>query len=973
MSDPLDEDERLIALAPPRDDVELLRVGRSVEERLFGRGKSSPIAVSRYVLLREIARGGEGSVFAAYDPELDRKVAVKLLPPGTGHGGQRRLLREAQSLAKLDHPNVIPVHDVGTYDLSELSSVVRPDAAPSEGVYVVMEYAPGQNLRAWLAEESRGWREVVTVFSAAARGLAAAHKVGIIHRDFKPSNVIIGPAGRVRVVDFGLARTASSPQSGPVYLEDGDEVEQEQIRELASSDSRSVQLTEHGHVVGTPAFMSPEQHTGASLDARSDQYSFCAALYAGLYGALPFPQPTIRELESAKLAGSFERRPRASIPRWLDRLVATGLAPSPQERHASMDDVCRELQRARLRPISIVAGLLAVAGLGSIAWYQWLRTPSCPDPSPIVATVWSVEAKQAIAGSFAGSGNPYATEANKVVVSAFDDYAMAWSEANLTVCGQRNAGTLSEERADAATFCLQRALGRWGGMVQLFAEADEALVGRAYVAVRSLPRVSTCVERPVSLPTPPRLSAREVILAMESDIARARGLLLAGRQAEAVEVATAAVVQARSLEEKGPLAHALLHLGMSLGGMGEFEKAERTLHEAIVAAEGAGDSELAIECMAKLAYAIGAWGGEPRAGLAVLDIADARAEGLSSDAFTQRYRLLVRGHLWFKAEEPARAREAWQEGLRLEEAVDDTRPSYVADVNNNLGVLEEQHGRLDKAFDHFGRAWEIEQSLSPHHGSAGVVANNLGRVAARLGRYEEAVRWFERSLEILRAPTPPRARAAAELGALHASLGRSDAAIELWTEAHEILTEAFGATHPESIVLGARRVLVLAELGRRQEAGEISTALALDGVEADPAARVPLLIASGAAHSLAGRHDRAITRFSEALAHTERAGAGAFESFEILVLKGEGELALGDRRAAKRTFERALARFGDTERPPVESWRIWFGLAVSLEEQDPTRALSVAREAESVLRPQDREGLQGHPLVRWLEVHGDVR
>src|SRR5215813_12256971 len=214
--------------------------------------------LGRYTLLAHIGRGGIGEVFSAYDPELDRIVAVKVLRPGlTGESPEAgaRFQREAQAMARLSHPNVVAVYDVG---------------AVGQRVYMAMELVDGPTLEAWLRERSRGWREVLEAFLQAGRGLEAAHAAGLVHRDFKPSNVIVG--NRVRVADFGLARVVAGaePVPGP----------------LAPTALHGV-VTQTGQALGTPAYMAPEQRAGGPPSPQSDQYSFAVALYEALHGTRP--------------------------------------------------------------------------------------------------------------------------------------------------------------------------------------------------------------------------------------------------------------------------------------------------------------------------------------------------------------------------------------------------------------------------------------------------------------------------------------------------------------------------------------------------------------------------------------------------------------------------------------------------------------------------------------------------------------
>ena len=302
--------------------------------------------VGRYLVLDPLGAGGMGAVFAAYDPELDRKVAIKVLLPRygdrSGSEGHRRLVREAQTMAKLDHPNVVGVHDVGEH----------------EGrVFVAMDFIEGVTLSDWLREQPRAWREVLDVFLLAARGLSAAHECGLVHRDFKPDNVMIDVRGRVRVMDFGLARAnapgASSSSSSLGSSEGG-----------AASDD---EITRGGSVVGTPAYMAPEQHAGLPAGPAADQFSFCVGLWEGLHGQRPFRGTSILELATAVVEGNVEDPPSSSrVPAWLRRILLRGLSVEPGERWPSMEALRHALGRGttvRRRRILMAAAGGVVASL----------------------------------------------------------------------------------------------------------------------------------------------------------------------------------------------------------------------------------------------------------------------------------------------------------------------------------------------------------------------------------------------------------------------------------------------------------------------------------------------------------------------------------------------------------------------------------------------------------------------------------
>jgi serine/threonine protein kinase len=264
--------------------------------------------IGRYVVIGQLGAGGMGGVYAARDPELDRKVAIKLLHSSVGGA---RLLREARALAKLAHPNVVTVYDVGTF-------ADRP--------FIAMELVDGITLRGWLGERWRSWREVLDMFMHAGRGLSAAHAVSLVHRDFKPENVMVGRDGRVRVLDFGIVSEAAEDAHGLT-------LEAIEVLDLT-------RLTVTGALIGTPAYMAPEQFRTEEVDGRTDQFAFCVALWEAVYGARPFPGNTLRELRFAVTNGTITRPPRdRAAPTWLRGILMRGLAVDRADRFASMDEL----------------------------------------------------------------------------------------------------------------------------------------------------------------------------------------------------------------------------------------------------------------------------------------------------------------------------------------------------------------------------------------------------------------------------------------------------------------------------------------------------------------------------------------------------------------------------------------------------------------------------------------------------------
>ena len=348
--------------------------------------------LARFMVLNRIGTGGMGIVYVAHDPLLNRQVALKVLRPGAvgslrAREARTRLLREAQAMARLSHPNVIAVHEVGTVE---------------DEIFLVMELNDGGTLRQWLDAARRPWREVVDVFVEAGRGLQAAHRAGLIHRDFKPDNVLLSRDRRVRVVDFGLVHV---PVAG------------ERPSHPPTDDSPlAMSLTHTGALLGTPPYMAPEQHRAEPADPRTDQFSFCIALHEGLYGRRPFLGESYAELVGNVLDGIIAPPPASDVPPAVHQVLLRGLSGERERRYPSMeallDELCAvaEVERGRrassapVRPRRgragiVAAGLVAAAAIAAAIAKPWqadappatpeVRSPTVQTPieSPIDTTV----------------------------------------------------------------------------------------------------------------------------------------------------------------------------------------------------------------------------------------------------------------------------------------------------------------------------------------------------------------------------------------------------------------------------------------------------------------------------------------------------------------------------------------------------------------------------------------------------------
>jgi hypothetical protein len=512
-------------------------------------------SVGRYLVLDPIGHGGMGLVYAAFDPELDRKVAIKLLRADLASGAERRqlfrarLVREAQAMARLSHPNVVPVYDVGTL---------------GDRLFVAMELVEGGTLKTWMREQKPRWREVLALFLQAGRGLAAAHAAGLVHRDFKPDNILVGRDGRPRVTDFGLAR-ADSASDLPMLDDDRDSP-------AHLSGSLNEPLTREGAVMGTPGYMSPEQCMARPTDARSDQFSFCAALYESIYGERPFPGIGPEEVIESVRQGEIRQPPANSeVPAWVRKAVLRGLAFEPAARWASMvallDALGRDpaLRRRRFLTAAATVAVIGVAAVGVRARSQAV----CRGAERKLDGIWDEARKERISRAFGATGLPYATRAWQEVSSTLSAYASAWTGMHTDACeATRVRGEQTESMLELRMTCLEGRRKELKALTDLFANADGDTVGEAVQAAGELQPVAMCGDLPMltaAVPPPTDAHMRDEVDGLRTHLAEARALLQSGKYPAGLAAARAVLphahevgyrpLEAEALELTGRLEH----------------------------------------------------------------------------------------------------------------------------------------------------------------------------------------------------------------------------------------------------------------------------------------------------------------------------------------------------------------------------------------------------------------------------------
>jgi tetratricopeptide (TPR) repeat protein len=478
-------------------------VGRAGSGERPRRGDS----IGRFVVLGVLGEGGMGVVYSAYDPHLDRKVAIKVLRPDVMSVGDAhaRLLREAQAMAKIDHPNVVHVHEVGML---------------GEQVYVAMEFCDGGTLRAWLTT-TRTRDAIIECFVQAGRGLAAAHAAGLVHRDFKPDNVLLAKDHTVRVTDFGLV-TLVAGRAGNEPLP---RAPTDRDRELITSSSQlSENLTRTGSIMGTPTYMAPEQFEGHAATPRTDQFALCVALYEAVYGVRPFEGTTFGELRANVLAGKLAPVPKtARVPAALRRSLLRGLAVEPDARFPSMIALLAALAPAQRRwPLALLGGGLAAVGGGAAVWLATssgnAATRCASEASERIAGAWSPATAANMRAQFDKSGRSYADTAAAAASSALDRYASRWHSLADDVCEAEHATSALPELVVRRRGCLDAGLDALRGVVTLLASSTRPeFVDHARDVVDGLPDLGDCSDEAALLAAPGMPPAAQAVAITELD------------------------------------------------------------------------------------------------------------------------------------------------------------------------------------------------------------------------------------------------------------------------------------------------------------------------------------------------------------------------------------------------------------------------------------------------------------------------
>lgn len=931
--------ELLIELARGKLLAEGSEVGEAAPGML-GAGER----IGRYVVEELVGAGAMGAVYVALDTELGRKVALKVMHRATASYAAR-MRREAQALARVADRGVVAVHDVGTH---------------GDKVYIAMELVTGGTLAAWLREAPRSAAAIVANALGVARGLAAAHDVGLVHRDVKPDNILVDARGLPRIGDFGLAAAAGEHEEA-----------------TGSAPAFATDLTASGMLLGTPAYMAPEQLDGDAATQRSDQFSFCVTLYEALFRVRPFAGKTLRELRAAMdLPLVLPDKPR--VPSNVRMALARGLAIDPRERFTSMHVLARALdlaphRRRRYVAIAAVAGLAALVTSVAIA-RSTAAVPArqCLDGERKLVGIWDPARKAELERAFLATGAPFAADAWRGFAQALDRYATRWTAMHRATCeATRVHGDQSEHVLELRMWCLDDRLHEATALVDGLRDATTASVARAVTAADRLASVDVCADaQALSQRLPPRSeAARANIDRTRATLAQVKALWDLGQLEQSRALLGA--VRGGTLDYPPLEAEVLLlEARVQLALEGDAKAAEKTIERALWAADRGRDDHLRARAWNLLYFAVGAEQQRFADAAKIYEHASAALERLAGAELLQAQLLGNHGQVLTLAGSFDEAAATLERALAL---LEKTVGRDNSETGNSLAALADVYGRLgqqERSLAAAQRAYEVHvKSLGKRHPETAKSLFSIAVALENAGNYDDAAAKLTEVLATLEAALGKDhidlANALDELGIVRRKQNRLEDALALHLRTLALREAKLGAQNETAVSLD-NVGLVLGMLERHAEAlpyHQRALAITEKAMGKDHIETATSRAYLANEYLGLGKPDEALAMFRAALAVSEKA-LGPDAADLAFFLAGIGTAQLDRKRPAEAVapLERALA-LSRNEGNPMSVAEIEFTLARALwaSKRDRPRALALARAA---LPPYQQTG---DPTVeRWL-------
>jgi tetratricopeptide (TPR) repeat protein len=881
-------DTKALRVEAPPADLEDDRIRAVLGARLFGRRDKA--RVDRFELGERLGSGGMGVVYRASDPTLEREVALKVVRPDRSSAPLREsLLHEARFAARLQHPNVVAVYEVGEHD---------------DVVWIAMELVEGVTLRAW-CEAPRTWRDIVEVFIGAGEGLAEAHRRGLVHRDFKPENVLVEALAdggvRPRVADFGVAQPTRVRDDG------------EDAPFLAA---------------GTPAYMAPEQLVGDRVDPRADQFAFCLALYEALEGKRPFraDQLTTRWGPPRRRSKDRVPRPNGSWPRWLYRIVVRGLEYEPSERFDSMDvllDALRQgIAQRRRRTLAVaLSGAIGAAGL-----FAWIGAPDpCQGARRSVERVWDASTRQGLQTWIEPEEGAFRQESATALTEGLDVWFTQWGDERESACrASQVERRQSADLRDLRDGCLDRGLLEVDGWLRSVqsSPADPLRISEALEHLGHLPDLRACsdvttLRRQVPLSGGPNVRAEAKTL--RDAVAQLRGATYAGGWEP--ELARAHLEQAEALGFAPLVADAAFLVGLGELTHGRREQAKAHLGSGYHAAIRGRADRLTAEIALLRAWADIEAQDDLVAGARWLEDAKAFVDALGSPPALHATWLDHAGVLASFDGRHAEAEQKHRRALALRASVVPDSLAVAASRMNLFVALHRQQ-RYDEARVELGLAREIVvQHLGPHHPQVGKFDTNLASLLQLDGKPQASLEALDRAFEVKRAAFgerhPQLTTTLVNRANTRFSLGDYDGGFEDLREVIAIRTAARGPTHASLLLPLGNLGVSMIEIERFSDALEVakrmqvvaSSHYADDHPDVVLAKHLRALALAGL-----GQHEDADVLYTQLAMLTSDDSTRACERAEIL--RNHAKIKHGEEAEALRADAAAL-RDGDGKACPA--------------------------------------------------------
>jgi serine/threonine-protein kinase len=919
--------------------------------------------VGRYVVLEEIGRGGMGRVLRAYDPKLQREVALKEVRRSLlGSDGTIRLVAEARAMAKLSHTNVVSVFDVVEFGDEATETTDR------RRLVLVLELVVGTTLRGWLKEQERPWREIVARYVEAGHGLAAAHDAGLLHRDFKPANVLISDQGQIKVTDFGLAKgvdtTHGISASG-----------------LSSRDSGDA-ITEVGVVMGTPRYMAPEQHAGRALSPATDQYAFCLALWESLHDAPPFSG---KDLAKQKTSGP-PRWCNEVVPRRLAQAIERGLNPDPDQRWPNMQallaalSVDADAQRHRSRVA--VAALLGVT-VATVGYASWAGSHSdqCSGAAEQLEGTWDPQRRRQVEAAMLTTDAAFARGVWERTEEALDDYTQRWIQTHTDACEATAVrGEQSEAVMDLRMGCLYHARMELDAVVGVLSTADADVIQNAHRLVGDLRDLELCddIDALQADVKPPPAELREVVDDAYGLLSQADAERVAGRYEASQSRIDAAVLALAEVEYDPVQAELAMQQGLTAYALGDLEASAGALERAVRLGTQARHWKLVNNGLTSLVSVVGFEQRRMDEALRYLPM----AEGLATDPDARASLLNEVGRLRQAQGKFAESEAELRRALALRrEALGPDHP-HSAMIRSNIATALAAQGKLAEAEAECRHVIEMQQKdLGPDHPEVAASRNNLAAVLQSQGKYEEAEAEFRAVLKLLRDALGPEhphvAMAMSSLGLNLQYEGRYEEAEAQLVAAVDLLEHRLGPEHPELAaslnnlcnVRFAQKKYPEAAAAQQRALNLWVAALGEDHPDVGLAHNN-----LGVIYMAQGDLERAESEHRQALAIREKALAPDNPDLAQSRYNLARLLLQTDRVApAVELAEAAWNRFDDDSLPPGRRASAAFLLAQALWRSDPAehpRARELAQRAqEDFAKAGSPQADKVDEVAAWLDAH----